>query len=263
MKQTTILYDKIGTGYNNTRQPDPYISEKLFQLLSPQTNKVYLDIGCGTGNYTIQFADKGFDFSGVDPSDQMLQEARTKSNKINWVIGSAEQIPSDNETFDGAVATLTVHHWTNLEKSFRELFRVMKVGSKIIFFTATPEQMNGYWLNHYFPQMLKLSIDHMPSFESIKFAANKAGFNITVTEKYFIQEDLQDLFLYSGKHKPEIYFDTIVRKGISSFAALAVKDEVASGLSQLQKDIETKRFDKIKTDFENNFGDYLFIVAEK
>ena len=101
------------------------------------------------------------------------------------------------------------------------------------------------------------------SLEKIRLAAVKAGFEITSTEKYFIQDDLTDHFLYAGKNKPEIYFDPVIRSGISSFVALAVRSEVENGLHRLQSDLQTKMFDKVRSDFENNLGDYLFIVAEK
>src|SRR6185369_9220401 len=146
MKHPHALYDDIGTGYNLTRRPDPFITEKLFHLLSPQKTKFYLDIGCGTGNYTVSLIERGYHFCGVDPSEQMLQEARARSGKACWSVGSSEKIFSDDKTFDGAIATLTIHHWNDLEKSFNELFRVLKEGSKFILFTSTPEQMKSYWL---------------------------------------------------------------------------------------------------------------------
>jgi hypothetical protein len=39
-----VKYDKIGTGYNSTRQADPYLTSWLFSLLRPQNDKLYLDI---------------------------------------------------------------------------------------------------------------------------------------------------------------------------------------------------------------------------
>jgi SAM-dependent methyltransferase len=263
MRPPDTLYNIIGTGYNATRQSDPYIAGRLFQHLNPEITGTYLDIGCGTGNYTIYLAGRGLNLWGIDPSEKMLREAKSKSNKPGWLIGSAEKIPATNQNFNGAIAILTIHHWTSIERSFNELSRVLKNDSRLIVFTATPEQMKGYWLNHYFPGMLGYSIEQMPSFETIKSAARKAGFTITATEKYFIQKDLKDLFLYSGKHKPEIYFNPLIRKGISSFAALSTKDEITQGLQQLQKDIDTKEFEKVKSNFESDSGDYLFIIMEK
>ncbi|MEP6948572.1 MAG: methyltransferase domain-containing protein [Ginsengibacter sp.] len=263
MKHPDTLYNIIGTDYNATRQSDPYIAGRLLQHLNPQITGTYLDIGCGTGNYTISLAGEGINFWGIDPSEKMIREAKTKSGKPVWLIGSAEQIPANNQHFNGAIAVLTIHHWTHVEKSFNELSRVLKNDGRLIIFTATPEQMKGYWLNHYFPGMLRRSIDQMSSFESIQSAAQKAGFTTTATEKYFIQKDLKDLFLYSGKQRPEIYFNHLTRKGISSFAALSTKDEMHRGLLQLQSDIDTKEFEGVKSTFNTDSGDYLFIIMEK
>lgn len=59
-------YDIIATGYNSTRQADPYLTSRLLYWLKPTKDKLYLDIGCGTGNYTIALADNGVNFVGID-----------------------------------------------------------------------------------------------------------------------------------------------------------------------------------------------------
>ena len=56
-------YDKIGINYNLTRKADNYLTERLYALLNPDKSGIYLDIGCGTGNYTIEFQKKGLDGS--------------------------------------------------------------------------------------------------------------------------------------------------------------------------------------------------------
>lgn len=258
-----IKYDKIGTGYNSTRQADPYLKERLFYHLQPKSRGLYLDIGCGTGNYTISLANKGFNFVGVEPSEKMLNEAKSRNQAINWLKGTAEQIPADDQAFDGIVATLTIHHWTDLKKAFIEISRVMADNGKLVLFTSTPEQMKGYWLNHYFPQMLNSSIAQMPSITDIKEAIAQTELEITDVEKYFIKDDLQDCFLYVGKNNPDRYFDDTIRHGISSFSSLANIEDVKQGLSKLKSDIDNQVFDKIKDQYANELGDYLFITIEK
>lgn len=103
----------------------------------------------------------------------------------------------------------------------------------------------------------------MPSLEIINRELTGAGFEIAEKEMYFISEDLQDHFLYSGKHDPELYFNTGIRSGISSFSALANLDEVKRGLLELRQDIDNGQFPEIKADYENEEGDYLFITAKK
>ncbi|MDB5018386.1 MAG: mraW [Mucilaginibacter sp.] len=255
-------YNAISSGYNITRQADPYLTGRLVCFLKPEPGDLFLDIGCGTGNYTIALSNLGLNFTGVDPSENMLQEARKRSGKISWLKGSAECLPVIDDTFNSVIATLTIHHWTDLEQSFKEIHRVTKENGTVVLFTATPEQMNGYWLNYYFPEMLKSSIDQMPAMDSIKDALTNSGFELITTEKYFVHEDLRDHFLYSGKYQPKLYFNETIRKGIASFSALANVDEVEKGLSKLSEDIETGKFIEIQNRYNNEHGDYLFIEAK-
>jgi ubiquinone/menaquinone biosynthesis C-methylase UbiE len=258
-----IKYDKIGAGYNSTRKADPYLVERLLYHLQPNSNRLYLDIGCGTGNYTINLVNKGFNFVGVEPSEKMLNEARSRNQDINWLKGTAEQIPADDKAFDGIIGTLTIHHWTDLTKAFTEINRVLSAKGRLVLFTSTPEQMKGYWLNHYFPKMLDASTVQMPSIADIQEAIAQTELEITHIEKYFIKDDLQDCFLYVGKNNPNRYFDETIRYGISSFSSLANIDEVKQGLSKLRNDIDNQAFDKIKDQYENELGDYLFITIDK
>ena len=256
-------YDRIGKNYNRTRRADAYLTERLFFHLNPSKTGMYLDIGCGTGNYTISLNKKGVNFVGVDPSEEMLRGARSKSRVIEWKIGNAEDIPLDAESVNGILATLTIHHWQNLEKAFAELNRVLVPNAKAVTFTSTPNQMKGYWLNHYFPAMLKRSISRMPNFGTIEKALLKSGFEIIELEKYFVRNDLEDRFLYSGKHAPKIYLNEEFRNGISSFSDLSNSEEVELGLSNLETDIESGRINEMIKNYENDKGDYLFIVWRK
>lgn len=257
------VYDTIGANYNSTRRADPYIVSRLLHFLKPREDAYYVDIGCGTGNYTIALADAGLNLFGIEPSLEMLKEGRRRHAGVFWLQESAEQINIDDESFAGAIATLTIHHWTDIHQGFKEIARILKWGGKFVLFTATPVQMQGYWLNYYFPQMLRASIAKMPSFELITGALTAAGFEIKATEKYFIKDDLQDKFLYCGKNDPAVYLDEIVRKGISSFAALANKAGVDHGIARMRHDLKTGEFETIRNRYDNLNGDYLFIVAEK
>jgi len=262
MSETTI-YNKIGHKYNMTRKADPYIVDRLYSLLNPQKGKLYLDIGCGTGNYTVAFAEMGFEFIGVDPSELMLDAAKNKNSNVKWEQGTAENIPLPDHSIDGVIATLTLHHWASLQKGFKELARVLKAGSPIVIFTFTPEQEKGYWFNHFFPEMMKKGMRKSISFDTIKEVASYSGLEVVDTEKYFVQDDLQDMFGYSGKDDPERYFDPAVINGISYFSLYADKKELEEGLRELRKSIHNGQFNAIKKQYENDRGDYLFVVLKK
>ncbi len=54
--------------------------EKIFAKHSSRRPKSILDIACGTGNYTFVFADRGYNTTGIDLSDEMLHVAREKGS---------------------------------------------------------------------------------------------------------------------------------------------------------------------------------------
>lgn len=261
--EESIVYNTIGTGYNTTRKADPYIVSRLYELLQPANNKTYLDIGCGTGNYTIKLYEEGLNMTGVDPSDVMLAEAKGKNSNIRWAKGTAEDIPLSTCSIDGCIATLTVHHWKDHRRGFRELARVMKPGARMVIFTFTPEQEASYWFNHFFPQMMQRGMARSLPLDTLSGYAQEAGLKLRQTEKYFVHEGLQDLFGYSGKHDPERYFDPAIINGISYFSLYADKEELENGFAALRTSIDNGTFKDIKQQYENDKGDYLFVVLEK
>lgn len=259
----SIKYNTIGEHYNRTRKADPFLTDQLITFLSPKKEGLYLDIGCGTGNYTNEFQKRGYNFIGIDPSKTMLDKAKKQNSLIDWSIGTAEDTGLSSNSVDGIVATLTIHHWTNLKLGFQELRRVLKPGGKLILFTSTPSQMKQYWLNHYFPIMLLDSIKQMPSMASIQNGLLASSLEFIKFDPYFIHKDLKDQFLYCGKHHPELYFDTHIRHGISSFSSLSNKEEVEKGLAQMRLDIDNGSIQNIMNTYQNNLGDYLFVTASK
>ncbi|HET8803128.1 MAG TPA: class I SAM-dependent methyltransferase [Aequorivita sp.] len=257
-----VKYDTIGTGYNLTRKADNFLTVQLLHHLKPTRNGKYLDIGCGTGNYTIEMKKKGFHFMGIDPSKKMLEKAKRTNKEIEWKLGSAENTGLAKNSLDGIIGFLTIHHWTDLKSAFTELNSVLKPEGRIVIFTSTPQQMQGYWLNHYFPKMMATSILQMPTLESVQTTMIESGIEPVGADKYFIRTDLQDKFLYCGKHNPELYFNEKIRHGISSFSSLANREEVERGLSKLRKDIDNGNINEIIKSYENDDGDYLYIIGK-
>ena len=259
----TALYNKIGIEYNATRRADTFLTGRFREFLSPQKNENYLDVGCGTGNYTRALADDNYQFYAIDPSDTMLEKARRRNCNVIWQNGTAENLPFENEFFAGVIASLTIHHWKDLPQAFSEISRVLKNSGKFVLFTTLPEQTAGYWLTEYFPKMMKDSVEQLPSFSEIENAFEAANLKIEKRENYFVRDDLEDIFLYSGKNRPELYLREEIRRGISSFSNLANHEEVEKGLHRLSEDIESGKISEVIEKHKNDIGDYIFIVAGK
>lgn len=91
-----------------------------------------LDLGADTGLGTRTIATLGHDVIAVDTSEDMLSVLRTAREelppgiaaRISTAIGSAERIPSDNQSVD-AIVCLQAWHWVNPERAIAECDRVM------------------------------------------------------------------------------------------------------------------------------------------
>ena len=256
------LYDQIGVNYDTTRRADPYLVGRLAHYLEIKPAHRYLDIACGTGNYAGALTREGGDWHGLDLSLGMLRTAHRKDNSIRLVQAEATALPLRDGSFDGAVCTMALHHMASLAPVFREAHRVLRRG-RLVIFTSTSEQMAGYWLNDYFPIAMERSARQMPSIGVVLDALSENGFKPVRTELYDVRPDLEDLFLYAGKHRPELYLDNTVRRGISTFSTLADPEELDSGCARLQRDIESGYVREVAQRYRHNGGDYLLIAASK
>jgi ubiquinone/menaquinone biosynthesis C-methylase UbiE len=255
-------YNTIGKTYDTTRKADLEIIKLLTEYLSPKPNGKYLDIACGSGNYTTALHKQNIDICGIEISEEMLSKARKKSPDISWYQGDAKKLPAENNSFDGAICTLATHHIKNIKQAYLEAFRVIKKG-KFVIFTATPEQMKQYWLWEYFPKMMENGSAVMHRFSEHEDALKNAGFTNITKKPFFVTNNLQDWFLQSGKYRPEVYLDENVRAGISSFHLSTNENEINLGLAKLKNDIESGNIKKIIDEYESSVGDYCFIVGEK
>lgn len=254
------LYDSVGQSYGATRRADPAIAATLARWLQLQAATRCLDLGCGSGNYTLALATMGGRWTGIDTSAGMLRQARQRSARVAWLQAEAGALPFAARRFDAVLCTLAIHHFADLCGPFAEVARVLRAGPFVIF-TAFAEQMQAYWLGHYFPRMMRRSIDQMPTRAAVVDALRAAGFGEPQIVPFHVTKDLQDLFLYSGKHRPGLYLNAAVRANISSFARLCPPEELQAGLAALRADIDSGRFAAVAGRNDEAGGDYAFVVA--
>jgi hypothetical protein len=111
--------------------------------------------------------------------------------------------------------------------------------------------------------MMARSIANMPTETKIGEALLEVGFKSVTVEPFFVTNELQDQFLYSGKHRPSLYLDPTVRANISSFARLSSESEVQIGLERLSADIQSGAFASIAATYATELGDYAYIQCTR
>jgi len=110
--------------------------ELVFSLVEIRAGEKILDVGCGTGNYTIEFAKRGADVVGADSSKDMLDFARQKAKeervKAGFQIADALNLPFTDQSFDLIVSNGLLCFLGEPEKALMEMNRVLKPGGRLI-----------------------------------------------------------------------------------------------------------------------------------
>ena len=116
-------------------------NEKELKLLGNLRGKKVLEIGCGGAQCGIAMAKQGAYVTGIDISEKQLEFARNlaKKNNVNVKfyqgdIVSLKQIKSNTQDF--VFTAWALHYVGDLEKCFKEVYRVLKKGG--IFVLSTP-----------------------------------------------------------------------------------------------------------------------------
>lgn len=114
---------------------DQLEKEAVFKLAQPKAGENALDVGCGTGNYTYWLADFGLNVTGLDPSEEMIETAITKScgsNRVKFISARAESLPFDNNKFDLVLAVATLEFVQDPICAIDEMFRVLKSNGRVV-----------------------------------------------------------------------------------------------------------------------------------
>lgn len=116
-------------------------NEKELKLLGNIKGKKILEIGCGGSQCGVAMAKKGAKVTGIDISNEQLKFAKNlaKKNKVSITfyqgdIINLKQIKSNSQ--DLVFTAWALHYVDNLEKCFKEVYRVLK--KEGVFVLSTP-----------------------------------------------------------------------------------------------------------------------------
>jgi len=110
--------------------------ELVFSLIDVEAGEKALDLGCGTGNYTIELAKRGADVVGIDTSEEMLGCARIKAQKADikasFKAADAMNLPFPDSSFDAVLSNGLLCFLKEPEKALMEMHRVLKPGGRVV-----------------------------------------------------------------------------------------------------------------------------------
>jgi ubiquinone/menaquinone biosynthesis C-methylase UbiE len=191
-------YDRIAAAYASNRQIHPEVLNHLCNPLSPTS--AVLEVGCGTGNYITAIESLvGCECWGIDPSQGMLDNARTRSQTIRFRQSSAEQLDVPDTHFDLVFCVDVIHHVTDRPAYIRQAYRALGPGGRLC--TVTDSE---WVLRHrqplatYFPETVEPELARYPRIAKLRDMMVR-GFDEIVDHTVEWTYDLTDARAYREK----------------------------------------------------------------
>lgn len=147
------VFDKIANEYDSWYETklggfvDKVETELAFGMLKLYPGMRILDIGCGTGNFSIKLARRGCKVIGIDISDEMLDIARNKAKlkklDIEFYNMDVYKLKFEDNSFDAAFSMAAFEFIDKPEAALDEMMRVVKDKGQVLIGTISGDSKWG------------------------------------------------------------------------------------------------------------------------
>jgi SAM-dependent methyltransferase len=200
-----VDYEQRGREYARNRRTDPRIAARIHAALGDA--RTLLNVGAGTGSYEPD--DRWV--LAVEPSETM--RAQRPPCAAPALDARAEALPFDDDSFDAAMACVTIHHWEPPQAGLAELRRVAR--GPVVIFTFELEALPA-WQREHLREGLGVE---RPRFPAIDDVAHWLG-GRTRVERVPTPADCQDGFFEAFWNRPEALLDPDIRASQSMWTLL-------------------------------------------
>jgi SAM-dependent methyltransferase len=190
-----------------------------------------VNIGAGAGSY--EPGDR--EVTAVEPSAVMIAQRPPGAAPV--VQASAEQLPFEDDSFDAAMAVLTIHHWREVAKGLAEMTRVAR--RRVVVVTFDPAVNNETWIiRDYLPELRVERERWMPEEARVLAALPTAR-----VEQIPVPRDCTDGMFVAHWGRPEAYLDPDVRAATSVWHLLP-PEVVTRAVDTLRADLDSGAWDE-------------------
>lgn len=225
-------YEQHGVRYAAVRRPDPQIEAQVRAALGP--SRSVLNVGAGAGSY--EPIDRYV--LAVEPSAAM--RAQRPAGAAPAVDAAAEHLPFDDDSFDAAVATMTVHQWSDVDQGLREMRRVSR--GPVVVMTIDAPALRHYWLADYIPEVVAVEEARFPAVARVIDALAQGSVKVRVAVVP-VPRDCTDGFGEAFYARPEAFLNPEIRASTSGLV-LTSPGAVQRGLDRLEKDLASGAWDQ-------------------
>jgi demethylmenaquinone methyltransferase / 2-methoxy-6-polyprenyl-1,4-benzoquinol methylase len=138
--QVRAMFDRISPSYDRMNRIMSLGMDGGWRSLAVRCTEVQpgdaaLDVCCGTGDLAVALAEAVSATGrvvGLDFSQAMLDAARQKSARVEWVRGDALALPFSDGEFAAATIGFGMRNLADHARGFRELRRVVRPGGRVV-----------------------------------------------------------------------------------------------------------------------------------
>lgn len=227
MARPRVDYEQHGQTYARHREADPRVAARIHAALGDA--RTVVNVGAGSGSY--EPADRWL--LAVEPSATM--RAQRPPDAAPAIEASAEALPFDDDTFDAAMACVTIHHWDPPEAGLAELRRVAR--GPVVVFTFDLAGLPA-WQHDYLAEGLEIELPRFPAIDAVAAALGGR----TRVERLPTPADCIDGFFEAFWNRPEALLDPSIRASQSMWPLLPPGAEERI-VARLAADLESGAWD--------------------
>lgn len=126
---------------------DKVETELAFSLFKPYFGMKILDVGCGTGNFSIKLAEMGCKVVAIDMSEEMINKAKEKAKDkgldIEFHLMDVYDMKFNDKSFDGVFSMAAFEFIKEAQKAYDEMYRVLKADGYLLIGTINRKSKWG------------------------------------------------------------------------------------------------------------------------
>lgn len=115
-----------------------FVSNWGFKHIQIKESDTCLDVGCGGGANVKRLLKKSKKVVGLDYSEVCVEKTKSLNKKeiqqerCEVIQGNVMDLPFEEGTFNVVTAFETIYFWTDLTKSFEEVYKVLQEGGTFL-----------------------------------------------------------------------------------------------------------------------------------